>query len=156
MLLCTESLWLGLSDKFKFFVFWYYQWLKWPSVQGWPLQMIVHVIRYCKANERALYCCILSHFYLLYYGKCDTTTKLGIFVWIEILSENYEVFWFKHFISYFDSQYLKSCANFHSVNLGRSNTLFEVKWFYVHILCYFELQYFKIIKVTESCAIFIL
>ena len=76
-----------------------------------------------------------------------------------------------NFISYFDSQYLKSCANFHSVNFffggGCSNTLYIVQWFNAHVwmfcsikhelkLCNFELQYFKSIKVTESCAIFIL
>ena len=73
-------------------------------------------------------------------------------------------------ICYFDSQYLKSGANFHFLNGGGGghlNTLYKVQRFYAHVwmfcsikrelkLCYFELKYFKSIKVTENCAIFIL
>ena len=64
----------------------------------------------------------------------------------------------------------KYCHSFSFCKLGEgggSNTLNKVQWFYAHAgmfcsikheqnLYYFELQYFKSIKVTENCAIFIL
>ena len=42
------------------------------------------VIRYCKANETAHYCCIFDYLDAL----CDTTTKLDIFVVLQAFDYN--------------------------------------------------------------------
>lgn len=60
---------------------------------------------------------------------------------------NIETLELKLCISYFDSQYLKICANFHSVKGGESgsNTFYmfnKVRWYYMRNI----LQYFKIVK----------
>ena len=56
------------------------------------------VIRYSKENETAHYCCIFGHFNLLHYRKldilCDTTTKLDVFVALQVL-DNFTELYFK-------------------------------------------------------------
>ena len=102
----------------------------------------------------------VDDFYTLFHPVCLSVCPSFHWKYVVLELKLYFLFWF-----------LKSCANFHSVIFflggGCSNTLYIVQWFNAHVwmfcsikhelkLCYFELQYFKSIKVTESCAIFIL
>ena len=47
------------------------------------------VIRYCKANETAHYCCIFDYLDAL----CDTTTKLDVFVALQAFDYNITLPW---------------------------------------------------------------